>query len=166
MHDSRLLSRRRLLTLSSIALVAGVAGCTTVGVLKPVPGSAGDETVDALPLVNALRAKNGLSPLVAEPRARSAALVQAGRMAKSGKMSHLIGFSDSFLARMKGGDVTLPAAENIAAGQDTVTRAVQAWIDSPKHLHNMLGSYRGLGVAVVRNPASGNKPYWAMVLSS
>jgi uncharacterized protein YkwD len=67
---------------------------------------------------------------------------------------------------MKGGDVTLPAAENIAAGQDSVARAVQAWIDSPKHLHNMLGNYSGLGVAIARNPASGNRPYWAMVLSS
>jgi uncharacterized protein YkwD len=31
----------------------------------------------------------------------------------------------------------------------------------------MLGpNYGGLGVAVMRNPASGNRPYWAMVLST
>jgi uncharacterized protein YkwD len=166
MHDDIFATRRRLLTISGLALAAGLAGCSTVAVLKPEPGSAGDETVDALPLVNALRAKSGLSALVAEPQARSAALAQAGRMAKSGKMMHLIGFNDSFLERMKGGGVALPAAENIAEGQDSVTRAVQAWIDSPKHLHNMLGNYRGLGVAIARNPASGNKPYWAMVLSN
>lgn len=166
MQDETFLTRRRLLAMSSLMLVAGLAGCSTVAVLRPEPGSAGDETANALPLVNALRAKSGLSPLAADPKARSAALVQARRMAKSGKMTHLIGFNDSFLERMKGGGVTLPAAENIAAGQDSVTRAVQAWIDSPKHLHNMLGSYRGLGVAIARNPASGNRPYWAMVLSN
>ena len=88
-------------------------------------------------------------------------------MAKNGKMSHLIGIGDSFLDRMKGQGVALPAAENIAAGQDDAESAYQAWYRSPKHLENMLGSgYRGLGVAVVRNPASGNRPYWAMVLSS
>jgi uncharacterized protein YkwD len=30
----------------------------------------------------------------------------------------------------------------------------------------MLGNYRGLGVAVAQNSASGNRPYWAMVLCS
>ena len=95
-----------------------------------------------------------------------AAIAQAKRMARAGEMSHLIGFNDSFGARMKGHGVPLPAAENIAAGQDTVERAVQAWIDSKRHLDNMLGGFNGLGVAVAWDSASGNRPYWAMVLSA
>ena len=81
-------------------------------------------------------------------------------------MEHNIGFGASFLKRMKGMDVSLPAAENIAAGQASAIEAFEAWYRSPKHLENMLGAgYRGLGVAVVSNPDTGNRPYWAMVLS-
>ena len=76
-----------------------------------------------------------------------------------------VGFGASFGKRMRGMGVALPAAENIAAGQDNAAEAFEAWYRSPKHLANMLGNYRGLGVAVVSNPASGGRRYWAMVLS-
>ena len=85
-------------------------------------------------------------------------------MVKAQKMAHLIGLTDSFLIRMKDGKVPLPAAENVASGQDSVERVVKAWITSPPHLENMLGSYNGLGVAVAYDAANRNRPYWAMVL--
>jgi len=62
--------------------------------------------------------------------------------------------------------VRLQAAENIATGQETAERAFQAWVHSPKHLKNMLGPYKGLGVAVSQNSASDNRPFWSMVLSN
>jgi uncharacterized protein YkwD len=139
-----------------------LAGCSTTSVLAPTPG-ARDETAVALALVNKLRQGKGLSSLSLDTPARKAAAVQAARMAKAGQMSHLIGFGDNFGTRMGQSDVTLPAAENIASGQNTVDAAVQAWIDSPKHLKNMLGSYKGLGVAAARS--SDGRNYWAMVLS-
>lgn len=166
-QTSLLLCRRRLILLSGLGLVSALAGCSTTSVLSSNDdGASGDETADALPMVNSLRARKGLSPLAVDPVASQAAAYQAKRMAKAGKMSHLIGFNDDFGRRMKDHGVALPAAENIAAGQNETGRAVQAWIDSPKHLHNMLGDFRGLGVAVARNSSSGNRPYWAMVLSS
>jgi uncharacterized protein YkwD len=146
--------------------VVALAGCSTTSVLTP-PGDGSDQTDATLGFINALRKERGLAPLSRDPAAASAALAQAARMAKAGKMSHLIGFNDSFLGRMKGQAVTLPAAENIAVGQADAEKAYLAWLNSPKHLENMLGpGYSGLGVAVMRNPASGNRPYWAMVLSS
>lgn len=160
------LPRRQLLLLAGSGLALTIAGCRTTDVLNPDDGQARAETDGALTLVNDLRRSRGLSALERSKAAEAAAIAQAKRMARAGKMMHLIGFNDSFLERMKGSDVSLPAAENIAAGQDSVGRAVQAWIDSPKHLQNMLGSYRGLGVAVAFNPSSGNEPYWAMVLSN
>lgn len=153
-------SRRGFLVLSGISLL--LAGCSTTGVMTPTPGSE-DDTVAALPMVNRLRASRGLSALTLDTSARKAAGIQAIRMAKAQEMKHLIGFGDDFGARMKKSDVALPAAENIAAGQKSVEAAVQAWIDSPKHLENMLGNYRGLGVAMA--PAKDGRPYWAMVLS-
>ena len=154
-------SRRGFLVLSGMGIV--LAGCSTVGVLAPTPGAT-DRTAAAWPRGNELRRKNGLSALSSVNPARKAAAVQAVRMAKADEMQHLIGLGDSFYSRMKASDVTLPAAENIASGQNEVERAVQAWIDSPKHLHNMLGTYSGLGVAVAY--AADGRAYWSMILSS
>ncbi|MCJ7994965.1 CAP domain-containing protein [Rhizobium cremeum] len=160
------LQRRGLLILAGSGLAIALAGCRSTEVLTVSDDTAKPETDAALPLVNALRAKKGLGALSKNPAAETAAIFQARRMARADKMSHLIGFNDSFLSRMKAGEVPLPAAENIATGQDTVERAVQAWIDSKKHLENMLGQYNGLGVAVAHAPSSANRPFWAMVLSA
>jgi uncharacterized protein YkwD len=160
------LSRRRLLLLSAGGFAAALAGCRTTDVLNPGDGQSRVETAAALSMVNTLRQSRGLSSLSRNAQAEIAAVAQAKRMARAGEMSHLIGFNDSFAARMKGHAVPLPAAENIAAGQDTVERAVQAWIDSKRHLDNMLGKFNGLGVAVAWDASSGNRPYWAMVLSA
>ncbi|MGL3608427.1 CAP domain-containing protein [Rhizobium sp. G187] len=161
-----LINRRRLLVLSAGVMTATLAGCRTSEVLNPADGQSRVETTKALAMVNTLRSGKGLSTLSRNAHAEVAAVAQAKRMARAGEMSHLIGFKDSFLARMKGHEVPLPAAENIATGQDTVERAVQAWIDSKRHLDNMLGDFKGLGVAVAWDSASGNRPYWAMVLSA
>ncbi|MBU1313250.1 MAG: CAP domain-containing protein [Alphaproteobacteria bacterium] len=162
MSDAILMpSRRGVLILSGLGLL--LAGCSTIGALTPIDG-AEDETAAALPLVNRVRAERGLSPLAAKGAARSAAAEQAVRMAKAEQMTHLIGRGDDFKSRMKRRDVPLPAAENIASGQNSVEDAVDAWIRSQSHLTNMLGAYRGLGVAMARSTAS--RPYWAMVLSA
>ena len=159
------ITRRDALLIVGIAVAAGVAGCASRP--KNVSGvPANDQTTAALPLVNALRAKNGLAALSVDPAASAAALYQARRMADAGKMQHLMGIGDDFGKRVKASGVKLPAAENIAEGQRDVNAAVTAWINSPKHLHNMLGKYNGLGVALAYASTSGGKPYWSMVLSS
>lgn len=154
-------SRRGFLVISGLGLV--LAGCSTIGGPASLNGVE-DHTAAALPLVNRVRAGRDLPPLAANSMARKAAAEQAARMAKAQQMTHLIGRGDSFLDRMKRRDVPLPASENIASGQASVEAAVEAWINSRSHLTNMLGSYRGLGVAVARSAES--RPYWAMVLSS
>ncbi len=163
--QSPLFTRRNALRLTALALAAGIAGCATkLPQAFNAPGD--DQTAAALPLVNALRAQHGLPALSVDPAATAAALYQAKRMASLKKMSHLIGFGDDFGRRVKASGVKLPAAENIAEGQQDVNAVVTAWIHSPHHLENMLGHYSGLGVAIARDPSSGNMPYWSMVLSS
>lgn len=160
------LPRRRFLVLAGVSLAGGLAGCKTMDIAPSTDDAARAETAGALPLVNDLRSNKGLPTLEYSKIAEAAALSQARRMARAGEMSHLIGRGDDFLLRMKSMGVPLPASENIAAGQPQVAEAVDAWIRSEKHLHNMLGAYRGLGVAVAYNPSSANRPYWAMVLAS
>lgn len=158
--------RRAFLAGSAAAVAALAAGCSTTGVLSPSAGAGRDETDASLALVNRLRAERGLPPLSADPAARRAAMDHAGRMAAAGRMEHNIGLGANFPKRMKGMEVALPAAENIAVGQESLVDAFEAWYRSPKHLENMLDTrFRGLGVAAVSHPASGNRPYWAMVLS-
>lgn len=158
-------TRRNALRLAALALAVSVASCATPPThVSNTPSS--DQSASALPLINALRAKNGLPPLRVDAAASSAAVYQAKRMADAGKMEHLIGIGDDFGKRVKASGVKLPAAENIAEGQRDVNAAMTAWINSPKHLHNMLGKYDGLGVALAYAPSSGGKPYWSMVLSS
>jgi uncharacterized protein YkwD len=166
MHDQTVLASRRTFLRAGAVLSLGLLASCGTPKLTP-SGDGSDQTEATLGYINALRKQKGLQPLVRDPAAAQAALSQASRMAKAGKMSHLIGLGDSFLSRMKGGGVGLPAAENIAMGQDSAERAYAAWFNSPKHLENMLGpNYSGLGVGVMRNPVSGNRPYWAMVLST
>lgn len=163
-NEKNLITRRTLLAASLGMTAAAIAGCSTVG---DIASDASDQTDPTLALINRLRGDRGLEPLSRDPAAARAAADQASRMAAAGKMEHNIGIGANFAKRMKGMEVPLPAAENIAVGQSDAARAFQAWVDSPKHLANMLGSgYRGLGVAEARNSSSGNRPYWAMVLSS
>ena len=151
---------------SLAAAAASIAGCTTMGGIDTASDGS-DRTDTTLAMINRLRGERGLEPLSRHPAAARAAVDQARRMAAAGKMAHNIGLGANFAKRMKGMEVPLPAAENIAVGQDDAARAFRAWVDSPKHLANMLApGYRGLGVAEAKNPASGNRPYWAMVLSS
>jgi uncharacterized protein YkwD len=160
------LSRRFLIGGSLAAAGASVlSACTTTAVLAPADQSTiGDVSAEALPLVNAIRARRKLPALKVAPSVISAAQDQAVRMSRYGKMSHFLGSDKSFFARMKRQDVPMPAAENIAAGQQTVEAAVSAWEHSPHHLENMLGRYDSIGVVVARNVGTGNIPYWAMVL--
>jgi len=157
---------RRLFLIGSGSILL-LAGCSVTSTLAPIETGASTDTTDAaLPTVNALRRRNGKSSLFNDPVAANAARDHAIRMARYGKMSHDLGSDKTFLARMKRMDVPLPAAENIATGQDTTDRAVTAWINSRHHLENMLGPYTGLGVAMATNTGTGDRPYWAMVLSN
>ena len=159
------LSRRLLLIGSGSTLL--LAGCSVTSTLAPIEsGTSADMTDAALPMVNGIRRRKGLSSLSNDAVAANAAKDQAIRMSRYGKMRHDLGSDRDFLARMKRLEVPLPAAENIATGQDSTEEAVQAWINSRKHLENMLGHYTGLGVAVAKNTGTGDRPYWAMVLSN
>jgi uncharacterized protein YkwD len=158
-------SRRLFLIGSGTTLL--LAGCSVTSTLAPIEsGTSADMTDAALPMVNSVRRRQGKSGLFNDPVAANAAKDQAIRMSRYGKMRHDLGNDKNFLARMKRLDVPLPAAENIATGQDSTEEAIAAWIHSKKHLENMLGSYSGLGVAVAKNTGTGDRSYWSMVLSN
>jgi uncharacterized protein YkwD len=164
-HQTTFVTRRHFLGAAASATGLLLSACSTTTVLAPVDqGATADMSAAALPLVNTIRARHSLPPLKVAPVVVGAAEDQAVRMSRYGKMSHFLGADKSFYARMKRQDVPMPAAENVAAGQQTVEAAVSAWEHSPHHLENMLGRYDAVGVFVARNTGTGNLPYWAMVL--
>lgn len=142
------------------ALSSGLlSGCTTMGVLGlgEVNGSR-VVTGRTLPQVNDLRRDAGKLALSADYGLGRSALKHAEYMARKGHMSH-----DGFARRMRRFDVQLPAAENIAEGQDDIAGMFEAFERSPKHRDNMLGDFRRLGVAVAHN--DDNRAFWVMQLS-
>jgi len=158
-------SLRRAPAILALALVGGlVASCTSV---RPTSGVTGAKIVsgEAIARVNAFRKENGAPPLAVDAHASKAALHQAETMAAHQVMEHNIGIGANFANRMKRNDVPLPAAENIATGQQSVDAAIVAWENSPPHRRNMLSkAYRGVGVAVAKSTKTG-RSYWSMVLT-
>lgn len=112
--------------------------------------------------VNTLRTSHGLPKLALHPALERAAREQSVLMARKGRMSHKVGFRHSFSARLKRAGYRGLAAENIAKGQTSLQRVLEAWMNSRGHRRNMLHPrmrYFGLSVAKSRG-----KNYWTMVL--
>lgn len=156
---------RRAPAVFALAIVGGLAAsCSS---MHPTSGVT-DATIvsdSAIARVNAFRAANGSPPLAVNSHASQAALHQAEKMAAHQEMEHNIGFGANFASRMKRNDVPLPAAENIATGQQSIDAAITAWENSPPHRRNMLDkNYDGVGVAVAKSTVTG-RPYWSMVLT-
>jgi len=114
----------------------------------------------------AIRSSQGLGPLQADATLEAAALDQARRMARSGRMAHTTGAGASFPVRMARGGVEGAAAENIAYGGFGPAELFQRWMDSPGHRRNMLNpSYTRYGLASAQDSPGSGRRYWALVLA-
>lgn len=117
-------------------------------------------TGKTLGAVNAYRKANGREALKADPALGRAARDHSVAMAKSGRLNH-----KQFRSRLRKYNIRGAAAENVATGQADTAAVLAAWQNSRGHRRNMLGRYSRVGVAVARNPASGNRPFWTMILA-
>ena len=129
-----------------------------------------DNSYQATPIINALRARYNLSPVTASHACAYAALMQSRNMARTGVFYHIIngiGDEGQFKPRMKMSGVALPAAENIAFGQRSLERVMEVWTLSPGHLKNMINpKYTQFAVARAQHANTQNKIYWTMVLGA
>lgn len=168
------------LTILSLPACTGIAdpmiaaglpldGSTFTTDTRPVPGlpvciesgEPASETHQAMfEALNAYRIENGLNPLIYSKRLEAAADTYAADLWQRGFFAHInpegenpgdramtIGFCHEYVG------------ENLAAGQNTVDRAMAAWIASPTHNDNMLLEryvYVGMGVSVDAN----GRRYW------
>ena len=114
-------------------------------------------------LVNAERAKYGLSALTVDAKVQQAALVRAKESAQS--FSHTRPNGSSFSTALTEAGVSYRrAGENIAYGQRTPQQVMNAWMNSSGHRANILNedfTTIGVGYTVINGTA-----YWAQLFAA
>ena len=151
--------RRRVLALAG----GGTLVLILEGLSLPAAQAASSAIVTgkALGAVNAYRRANGRDALKSDAALGRAARDHSVAMAKSGRLNHR-----QFRSRLRKFKISGAAAENVASGQADVAAVLAAWQNSRGHRRNLLGRYSRVGVAVARNPSSGNRPFWTMILAA
>jgi uncharacterized protein YkwD len=149
--------------LIGVALLgASLASCASAPMPQAV--TTRDWSVEALGPINAFRAEHGLKPVSIDSAVIRSARRQAMAMASAGIVSHDV--AGSFDARMRGdGFAKVAAAENVGAGEASVTEAIERWKRSPGHRANLLMK-EVTRIGMVRAEAAGTRyrAYWALVL--
>lgn len=124
-----------------------------VALAVPAPTWA-DPVQSVLSGINSVRAKAGCGPLKLNRQLMATAESHARAMAEDDFFGHRDKSGKGFPARVRAQGYPLSlAAENIAAGQKTPEKAVEAWIGSPGHRKNILNcKFRETGIAMVYQP--------------
>lgn len=125
--------------------------------------SQGDYASQVVALVNAERAKYGLSALKVDSRVQQAAQVRVKETVQS--FSHTRPNGSSFSTALTEAGVSyIRSGENIAYGQSTPQQVVQAWMNSSGHRANILNeSFTTIGVGYT---VSGGTAYWAQLFTA
>jgi hypothetical protein len=155
-------------TFAGLAVGLGLAACSSLSSMSikpvaPIPVSSGR----AATLISAYRAQNGRKPVTVNAWLMSAASDYARAMAERDKINHRIGGS---LPRRIGtaGYQWGAAAENLAAGFDSLDAAMAGWKVSSGHRANLLNPLvTEIGVAAyTAPPGSKRRNYWALILAA
>ena len=165
--------RRALIALTALLPVflascgGGISGA--LGGLLESPEAARPGTVDAAAaarLISQYRVDHGLKPLALDPTLMKLAAEHAQRMASMDRMSHTLPGEGSFASRIAaGGFQASMAAENVAAGQQTLAQVFEAWRKSPGHNANMLlPNVSLMGIALSVQPGGRYHTYWSLEL--
>jgi uncharacterized protein YkwD len=165
--------RAKSLVLFALLSVAPLAACTSaaesVGSIfkSPLATRAGSvDAGEAAALISQYRRSRGLSGVTVDPTLTRIAAVHAKRMAAADKMAHVLPGEGSFQQRLTAGGFTAAmAAENVAAGQDSLADVLEAWRKSPGHNANLLlPNISKIGIALAIAEDGKYKTYWALVL--
>ena len=119
---------------------------------------------EVVALVNAERAKEGLSPLTIDVNVQAAAQVRAQECEQL--FSHTRPDGSSFSTALKEQNVSYRrAGENIAWGQKTPEAVMNAWMNSSGHRANIMNSqFTTIGVGYYVN--ANRTPYWCQLFTS
>ena len=145
----------------AISLTLGLAlpsqACT-------VPSNANALQAEVLSHLNAERKAYGLAPLKLVAKLDRAAQGHACDNANRRSISHDSSDGGTLTTRLrKAGYKYRAAAENTGRGFGTGTRAVEWWMNSPKHRHNIIfDRVRDVGIGIALSDAPDNKLHWVI----
>ncbi len=104
----------------------------------PPAAANGGLAAQVVSLTNEQRARAGWRALRVDDRITTAAQKHSTDMATHEYFSHTGRNGSSFGVRVRAEGYPSPGAENIAQGQPTASRVVEAWMNSPGHRANIL----------------------------
>lgn len=130
---------------------------------KPGPAENAGDVYEAIRLINAERAKEGLPALEADPDLMEMAQVRADEQPASFGHTRPDG-SDWLTIFADFGFTYHKCCENAGAGKDTAAKQVVSWMNSPGHKANILREgITKIGVAYCYDANSQYKHYWIMI---
>jgi uncharacterized protein YkwD len=131
--------------------------------ITPARATMDDPADQVITLVNGVRARSGLAPLVLSSELTMSARNYASAMAQGGFFGHIGPDGSSLDTRDEAAgylDWTY-LAENLAGGQKTSQQVVDAWLASPSHRRDLLSPFaRETGVGFAMAPGSKYVFYW------
>lgn len=160
---------------SALALVLlFIAGCADIGADRATNTkrlAAGEVTLEpesARTMINAYRTRKGLKPLRLDTELAVAAKRHSADLAKHDRISHKGSDNTDPWDRVKGtGYKAKLAAENVGAGQMSLTEVFNGWQDSPEHNDNLLlPDATHMGIALVIAPETQYQTFWTLVLGA
>jgi uncharacterized protein YkwD len=151
------------------ALALGLAACNTATKMPNVSSAnikVQDQSTEAVALLNAFRASNGLGPVTVDPNLIQVAEFQAAAMAARDALTHEV--AGDFTSRINAaGFNNSDAVENVGASHATAADAIASWIKSPYHHENMLlKNATRMGMARADSPDSRYGNYWCLDMTS
>ncbi len=153
--------------LSIAAFAAAILlSATTAQAACNSPANSGAMQAQLIDHLNAERKARGLTPLRLSASLDKAAQGHACDNAKRQSISHVSSDGSQLKTRLRrAGYAYRTAAENTGRGFASGKRAVEWWMDSPKHKHNMLiGQMRDVGVGIAMSAAPDSRLHWIIVM--
>ena len=116
-------------------------------------------------LLNRIRVRQGLSPVVQDERLVALAQDHASMMAERGRVTNSFGPGTSLRSRLAAAGLRGVGAECVGAGHSTADSLFQDWAQSRGH-HKIMTSdgMTSYGFAAAANPRSRYRTYWTLIL--
>lgn len=152
------------LTLAALAATVALALGAAVQAGCNIPANSDVLQKQLLAELNAERTARGLSPLKLSAKLDKAAQGHACDNAKRRSISHDSSDGGTLKTRLrKAGYKYRAAAENTGRGFGTPERAVDWWMNSPKHRTNILyPKMREVGIGIAMSDAPDSKLHWVI----
>lgn len=155
------------LTLAALAAVT-LLSLGTAAQACTVPVNAAAMQKDLLSSLNAERKARGLPALVLSAKLDKAAQGHACDNASRQSISHTSSDGGTLKTRLRRAGYSFrTAAENTGRGFASGHRAVEWWMNSPRHKDNiLLRKAREVGVGIAISPAPDSKLHWIIVVGA